>query len=90
MLPNYVLTVPNSVSALKDCMKYVIDNLPTAKTNRTFLLYVVWTGRRTFPAIFSLEYPNISYLFAFYTDHAYSVKKQGTTYNYWQFAGTTW
>lgn len=90
MLPNYVLTVPNSVSTLKDCIKYVIDNLPTAKTNRTFLLYVVWTGRRTFPAIFSLEYPNMSYLIAFYSDHVYSVKKQGTTYNYWQFAGTTW
>lgn len=89
MLPNYVLTVPSTVTALKDCLKYVIDNLPTAKTNRTFLLYVVWTSRRTFPAIFSLEYPNMAYLFAVYSDKLYSLKKNGTTYNYWQFTGST-
>lgn len=89
MLPNYVLTVPSTVTAIKDCLKYVIDNLPTAKTNRTFLLYVVWTSRRTFPAIFSLEYPNMAYLFAVYSDKLYSLKKNGTTYNYWQFSGST-
>ena len=85
----FVITVPNSVTTIKDVLKHVIDNLPTTETNRTFLIYVVWTAHRTFPAMFSLEYPNISYLFGVYSDKLYSVRKTGTTYNYWQFSGSS-